>query len=109
MNIYEKEGAEDKLIELYAKMLRLYPDAGIYNKLGILYSKKGFLDQAFQEFKSAVELNPANGRFYNNLGIAYLQKGQQAEALKCWEKALELVPDLKEARENLNRAKRVNE
>jgi tetratricopeptide (TPR) repeat protein len=63
------------------------------NNLGIVYLRKGKLDQAISLLQSAVDLRPENSPAHENLAKALLQKGRVAEALVHYRKLLELQPD----------------
>ena len=105
IKIYTKYGDENKLIEVYEKVLKQKQDPEIYNRLGILYTKKQIFDKAIEMFNKAIEIEPL-AQYYNNLGIVYMGKGEKEKAIKLWEKALSISPDLKEAKENLQRFKK---
>lgn len=45
--------------------------AETHNNLGVLYSKKGYIDKAIQEFKKAIELNPDYSNPYQNMAKIY--------------------------------------
>jgi tetratricopeptide (TPR) repeat protein len=63
------------------------------NNLGIVYLRKGKLDEAIALLQAAVDLRPQNSPANENLAKALLQKGQVADALVHYRKLLELQPD----------------
>jgi tetratricopeptide (TPR) repeat protein len=63
------------------------------NNLGIVYLRKGKLDEAIALLQAAVDLRPQNSPAHENLAKALLQKGQVADALVHYRKLLELQPD----------------
>src|SRR6266403_1541836 len=63
------------------------------NNLGIVFLRKGKLDDAISLLQGAVDLRPENSPAHENLAKALLQKGQVADALVHYRKLLELQPD----------------
>jgi len=63
------------------------------NNLGIVFLRKGNLDEAISLLQAAVDLRPENSPAHENLAKALLQKGQVADALIQYRKLLELQPD----------------
>jgi tetratricopeptide (TPR) repeat protein len=63
------------------------------NNLGIVFLRKGKLDDAISLLQAAVDLRPDNSPAHENLAKALLQKGQVADALVHYRKLLELQPD----------------
>ncbi len=63
------------------------------NNLGIVFLRKGEVDQAISLLQAAVDLRPDNSPAHENLAKALLQKGQVADALVHYRKLLKLQPD----------------
>ena len=63
------------------------------NNLGIVFLRKGKLDDAISLLQAAVDLRPDNSPAHENLAKALLQKGQVTDALVHYRKLLELQPD----------------
>jgi len=63
------------------------------NNLGIVYLRKGKLDEAISLLQAAVDLRPQNSPAHENLAKALLQKGRVADALVHYRKLMELQPD----------------
>ena len=63
------------------------------NNLGIVYLRKGNLDEAISLLQAAVDLRPDNSPAHENLAKALLQKGHVTDALIHYRKLLELQPD----------------
>ena len=63
------------------------------NNLGIVFLRKGNLDEAISLLQAAVDLRPENSPAHENLAKALLQKGQVTDALVHYRKLLELQPD----------------
>ncbi|MDD3065209.1 MAG: tetratricopeptide repeat protein [Endomicrobiaceae bacterium] len=60
-------------------------------------------DEAIDEFKKVLKLNPANIEAYCSLGLIYENKKQPEEAKKMYEKTLLLDKNNKVAKEHLNK------
>ena len=86
---YEKqmEGQLDEAIILYQKSIELFPTAEAYTFLGWAYSFKGRYDEAIQECRNAIELDPDFGNPYNDIGAYLIEKGKLDEAIPWLEKA----------------------
>ena len=56
---------------------------------------------AIEEFRIAIQLDPAYADAYNNLGVAYGNKGMTDAAIEQFRKAIELNPGSAEAHNNL--------
>jgi len=67
------------------------------NRLGILYGRYGFDDQAVEWFGKALDLDGSYVPALLNLGNVSLLVGQSREALAYYQQALELSPDDPEA------------
>jgi len=63
------------------------------NNLGIVFLRKGKVDEAISLLQAAVDLRPENSPAHENLAKALLQKGRVADALVHYRKLLELQPD----------------
>jgi tetratricopeptide (TPR) repeat protein len=73
----------------------------VHNKLGDAYSNKGRTDEAIEEFKEAIRLQPYFEMAHNNLGLAYRKQGRIDEAIEEFKLALKLKPDNPKAHNNL--------
>jgi tetratricopeptide (TPR) repeat protein len=67
------------------------------NNLGIVFLRKGKLDDAISRLQAAVNLRPENAPAHDNLAKALLQKGQVDEAVVHYRRLLELQPHNMEA------------
>jgi Flp pilus assembly protein TadD len=63
--------------------------------------------EAANELRAAEKLDPNSADIHNNLGGILAQSGQLAEAGTEFAEALRLKPDYKEARDNLERVRRL--
>ena len=57
---------------------------------GIELSQAKYWKEASDEFRKAIELNPAHKLAYANLGVALSQMGKQKEALLAFDEAINL-------------------
>jgi Tfp pilus assembly protein PilF len=69
--------------------------------LGVIYFRKGMLDEAFSELTRAVALNPRNAEAHNYLGITLSEKSWTAAAEQEIRRAIELNPQYADAHFNL--------
>ncbi len=72
-------------------------------ELGKFYFINGKYDQAIEEFKKALKINPGSSEIYYNLGLVYEGKNNLEEARKMYEKASEIDPNNKLAMEHLKK------
>ncbi|MFQ6084686.1 MAG: tetratricopeptide repeat protein [Candidatus Bathyarchaeia archaeon] len=73
-------------------------------KLAHEYTRKGMLDEAIEEYKRAIEIDPKFAYSYLNLGVAYGSKGMIKEAISELETAVRLNPRYGKAHANLANA-----
>ncbi|HUU52576.1 MAG TPA: sulfatase-like hydrolase/transferase [Candidatus Heimdallarchaeota archaeon] len=98
---YGKEGDLDGAIAAYEKALTIDNEyTHIYTSLGEVYLSRYLktkdrmsYSQSIDNFKTALELDPASAPAYSGLGDAYGQAGDLKGAISSWEKALELNPE----------------
>ncbi len=62
--------------------------ARAHNNMGSAYKKDGRVEDALQEYKTAVKLNPYFAEARNNLGVIYYDKGMLDEAITEYIEAL---------------------
>jgi Tfp pilus assembly protein PilF len=74
-------------IRLYKKSIEVYPTAEAHTFLGWTYSFQGRLDEAIQECRRAIAVDPDFGNPYNDIGVYLMQRGEYEEALPWLEKA----------------------
>jgi tetratricopeptide (TPR) repeat protein len=73
--------------------------------LGIAYRKQGKFQEAIEEYKKALTVDPGDEHLYYNLGRAYMDAKNVDAAAKQFQKALEIYPDFKEAQDALEKIK----
>ena len=90
---------------LWADTLAKNPDCWLArNNLGTALSRKGKMDEAIEQFRQAVEIDPHLVSGYNNLGLALFQEGRVDEAMEQYQKALGIDAHSAEAHYDLGLA-----
>src|SRR3989338_10548888 len=86
---YERqiEGQVEEAISLYQKSIEIFPTAEAYTFLGWAYSFRGQYDQAIEECRKAIEVDPDFGNPYNDIGAYLIEEGKLDEAIPWLEKA----------------------
>ena len=75
-----------------------------YNNLGFYLAGKGRVDEALENYRKAIEINPAYEDALNNIGYTLAGKKQPAEAIPYYEAALRIRPKHVEVHNNLGNA-----
>jgi Flp pilus assembly protein TadD len=92
-------------VTLFTNMVRKSPDAAPpHNNLGYAYLKQNRLNEAVNEFITALKLMPEYAEAHNNLGNAYLDQNRLDESVNEFIAALKLRPDYAKAHNNLGYA-----
>uniref|UniRef100_A0A669P8P4 dolichyl-phosphate-mannose--protein mannosyltransferase n=1 Tax=Phasianus colchicus TaxID=9054 RepID=A0A669P8P4_PHACC len=110
--IYSKQEHYAKALEAIDKALQLKPkDPKIISELfftkGNQLREQNLLDEAFENYKRAVELNSDQAQAWMNMGGIEHIKGKYITARGYYEKALQLVPNSKLLKENLAKLDRL--
>jgi tetratricopeptide (TPR) repeat protein len=78
----------------FKKAMEIDPDCidspSAHMHLGIIYTRKGMLDEAIAEYKKALVTNGDYAKAHYNLSIAYYKKGNYGKAIEHSDKALSL-------------------
>jgi tetratricopeptide (TPR) repeat protein len=98
--------------EVYASDLSLWTDtvakrpdnANARCDLGLAFFNAGRVPESIQQYKAALELQPAYPAVYNNLGNALDRSGRTPEAIGLYETAIRLEPGFAAAHYNLAKA-----
>lgn len=80
---YESQmnGKLEVAIELYQRSIDAFPTAEAHTYLGWTYSFQGKLDEAIEECKKAISIDPDFGNPYNDIGSYLIQKSEYQEAI----------------------------
>jgi tetratricopeptide (TPR) repeat protein len=84
---HQMEGDLEGAIELYVQSLEVFPTAEGHTFLGWALSFQGHLEEAIEECKRAIELDPEYGNPYNDIGAYLIEKQQYEEAIPWLKKA----------------------
>jgi Tfp pilus assembly protein PilF len=84
----QMRGYLDRAAHFYRKSIDIFPTAKAHTFLGWVYSLKGLYNEAIEECKKAIKLDPAFGNPYNDIGAYLIQLKRYSEAPKWLEKAL---------------------
>jgi Tfp pilus assembly protein PilF len=79
-------------IEAYKKSIDYYPTPKAHTFLGWAFSLNGRFEEAIEECKIAIDLDPNFGNPYNDIGSYLINLGKYDDAIYWLEKAIE-TPD----------------
>lgn len=68
----------------------------VYAVIGRCYVELGEIDEAFEYYEKALELEPDSVVYLNHMGMAYREEGDYEKAMKYYMKAYEIDPDYPE-------------
>ena len=77
----------DDAVKLYKESLAVCPTAEAHTFLGWTYSFMGRLDEAIEECRQAIGVDPDFGNPYNDIGSYLMKQGKLTEAIDWLEKA----------------------
>ncbi len=81
------EGQLEDAVELFEQSIAVKPTAEGHTFRGWALSYLGRLDEATEECKQAIQLDPDFGNPYNDIGVYLMQKGQLDQAMPWLEQA----------------------
>ncbi len=81
------EGRVSEAIELYEKSIDVKPTAEVYTFRGWAISFLGYLDEAIEDCKKAIQLDPEFGNPYNDIGVYLMQLGKLDDAVPWLQQA----------------------
>jgi Flp pilus assembly protein TadD len=92
-DIYRATGKEVDAQVILRQGLKADPrSAVLHHTVGLALTRQKARDMALQEFKTAVQLAPNDGRFAYVYAVALNDSGQQADALNVLKTALKTSP-----------------
>ncbi|MGB9614035.1 MAG: tetratricopeptide repeat protein [Fervidobacterium sp.] len=86
---FAKEGKIKNAMEIYESLLE-YEIPEVYNNIGNLYRREGFLGKAIEMYKKAIQIDQNFPLAYFNLGCALMELERYNEARMFLEKAEKL-------------------
>ena len=81
------EGRVREAAELYEESIEAKPTAEGYTYRGWAVSFLGRIDEAIDDCKKAIRIDPEFGNPYNDIGVYLMQKGQLNDAIPWFETA----------------------
>ena len=84
---HQMDGELDRAVERYQRSIEAYPTAEAHTFMGWALSVQGRLDEATDECRRAIEIDPQFGNPYNDIGVYLTQQGKPDEAIPWLEKA----------------------
>ena len=75
-NRRHRENDIDGAIDCYRRSAELHATAEAHTFLGWMYSHRDRLDEAIEQCKIAIELDPDFGDPYNDIGVYLMQRGE---------------------------------
>ena len=85
----QMQGDFELAAQFYKRSIELHPTAEAHTFLGWTYHYQGKVDEAIDECKKAIAVDPTFGNPYNDIGAYLLQQGQVNEAIPWFRLALE--------------------
>jgi len=85
----QMEGDFDHAVELYEKSIAVQPTAEAHTFLGWTFHFQGKIDQAIEQCKRAIEIDPDFGNPYNDIGAYLIEMRRYDEAIPWLERATE--------------------
>lgn len=79
-NRCHRDGDIEGAIEKYKESIELHPTADAHTYLGWMYSFQERIDEAIEQCKIAIELDPEFGNPYNDIGVYLMQQDRLDEA-----------------------------
>lgn len=81
-------GDLDRAVELYRQSLGLHPTAEAHTFLGWAYHFQGKTEEAIEECRRAIQVDPDFGNPYNDIGAYLIDLGKYDEAIPWLEQAI---------------------
>jgi tetratricopeptide (TPR) repeat protein len=85
---FQMQGDLEEAISLYSKSIEAHPTAEAHTFLGWTYSFQGRYEEAIEECKRAIAVDPDFGNPYNDIGAYLVNLGRPDEAIPWLEKAI---------------------
>ncbi len=85
----QTEGDYDHAIELYRRSINAHPTAEAHTYLGWTLHFQGKFEEAIEECKRAIQIDPEFGNPYNDIGAYLIETERYDEAIPWLERAIE--------------------
>lgn len=86
---HQMRGEFADAILLYKRSVETYPTAEAHTFLGWTYSMMDRYEEAIEECKAAIEVDPTFGNPYNDIGAYLIEMGDWEDAVEWLQKAME--------------------
>jgi len=87
-NQLQKQGDFELAAQFYKRSIELHPTAEAHTFLGWTYHYQGKIDEAIEECKKAIAVDPTFGNPYNDIGAYLIERGEHDEAIPWLEQAI---------------------
>jgi tetratricopeptide (TPR) repeat protein len=99
---WRQAGMYTDMETLWRTTLARNPDCWLaHTDLGIYLNDRGRTEEAIENFRRAIQINPNNSESLDDLGVALADKGRFEEAIENYRKAIQINPNNPEAPNNL--------
>jgi tetratricopeptide (TPR) repeat protein len=82
------QGNLEKAVEQYQRSIEVFPTAEAYTFLGWTYSWMGWYEDAIEEARRAIAVDPEYGNPYNDIGVYLMYQGKLDEAIPWLKRAM---------------------
>lgn len=104
---YFKLNNPDSAQVVFELGLEKYPkDAYLHRMVGFLKNQRQMIDEAIDEYKIVVEIEPDSKDDWKQLAALYVKNDEYEDAISAFEKVLEIDPNDAEAQRNLSEIQR---
>src|SRR5439155_945314 len=86
---HQMKGELEEAVNLYKRSINSHPTAEAYTFLGWTYSFMGKLDEAIEECRHAISVDPEFGNPYNDISAYLIEWEQFDEAIPWFDKAMQ--------------------
>ena len=87
----QRQGDVADAIRFYQESIQLYPTAEAHTSLGWTYSFLQRYEEAIEECRHAIAINPEFGNPYNDIGLYLMKMGKPDDAVPWLEHAIEAI------------------
>ncbi|WP_238915912.1 tetratricopeptide repeat protein [Clostridium sp. YIM B02555] len=96
--MYDALDDYDNALDYYNKQIDMEKGAYYYLNRGLLYARNGKFDEAEDDYRCAIELEPENPYGYNSLGYLYERKNEHEKSIPYYKQAIEADVDKRDLR-----------